>query len=233
MATDEAKSLIKTITELIKPATLTKALSRSGSCSWLSLLKKRRIFRFMDLPLELQNMIYDFAVVSEKSIFPWLYHSKNDSYETCGFRARSLNISLFSVNRQVSREALKVFRQRNEFTICDTHYRSSIDISDKHPWSPSRKVVKRYRYVMNYIYPAMLSSMSSIRIKIDWIPHANQWMCLRVATPCRLQGYEWRIREDVLVKHYLSSLMSNMIPMTRHLFRQPPDRSRTVIFDFQ
>lgn len=63
-------------------------------------------FRFLQLPLELRDMVYSYAVVAPTPIYPIIVNRTATKESERPIATPLINVALLRANRQISREAL-------------------------------------------------------------------------------------------------------------------------------
>ena len=79
-------------------------------------IRRKRPFRFLDLPAEIRNMIYGYLVGSPSSIHPHLLDQATEGH------TNPINTALLAASRQISQESTAVFNLKNVGTICNWHH---------------------------------------------------------------------------------------------------------------
>ena len=73
-------------------------------------------FRFLDLPFEIRDMVYGYAVVSRRPIHPYFPDQNHVGYR------HPINSALLAASRQINQEANAVFKSKNVGAICNRHH---------------------------------------------------------------------------------------------------------------
>ena len=148
-------------------------------------------FRFLDLPGEIRNMIYEYSVASAHRLRPSHLFGHTNRYPD------SINKALLQVNKKIYHEAPGIFNSRNTGVVCDTAYSNLIRV----PPSPcpgeiiwarilERRLVNSevtglseatrtltwfevqnsvpIRELKEIIYPYMICCLDRIHVRVDW-----------------------------------------------------------------
>lgn len=73
-------------------------------------------FRFLDLPSEIRDMVYGYAVVSRRPIHPYFPDQNQVGYR------HPINSALLAASRQINQESTAVFKSKNVGAICNIHH---------------------------------------------------------------------------------------------------------------
>ena len=73
-------------------------------------------FRFLDLPVEVRNLVYSLWVLSPTPIHPNFPDQDLRGY------SNPINSALLAASRQINQEATAVFKSKNVGAICNTHH---------------------------------------------------------------------------------------------------------------
>ncbi|KAK3175942.1 hypothetical protein OEA41_007264 [Lepraria neglecta] len=135
---------------------------------------------FFDLPPEIRDIIYSYAVVSEYPIRPDFEYYKIQGHSALvSAESPVIYWALLTVNRRISGEALAILNAKNAGIICDRYHKSIIDTNIDIGLSDNTHIGNRKRYeehclhhikaLQDGLHASMVSRLDTIHIWVDWI----------------------------------------------------------------
>ena len=131
-----------------------------------------RPFRFLDLPSEIRDMVYGYAVVSRRPIHPYC-----PDHNFVGYR-HPINSALFAVSRQINQEATAVFKSKNVGAICNAHHSWVVKICTTPP--PVQRGSKDWDLNMRdtWLEKELKRLTTSYGPSIDLVDSCDEWQRL-------------------------------------------------------
>ena len=167
--------------------------------------------RFLNLPLEIRNLIYNYSVVSPIPIRPYL------SIQSPEEHSNPINTGLLAANQQINQESTAVFNSKNVGVILNKRH------FNRHFWfmrncytSPliatdqERQSLIDIRRFKEHKFWNMISPLHHVRISLDWIDarplegdllQRAVWLCCGVIMIIMLQPFR-----DLIIKGEVNRL---------------------------
>lgn len=179
-------------------------------------------FPFLSLPFELRIEIYNHSMVSKYPLYPSAMTGGQQQRDD--YRAQPINTSLLRINRQVSQEALAIFRTRNTVVVCEkTHRRVTKTTNNWCSWLSDRERRAYRKNLMRDIYPSLFCNIAKVQIKIDWV-----WS---PATD-HLRSTILRSTDVGALNFQFNSVVSILRPLSKRLMEQAADRRKILVLSF-